>query len=227
MDSQAAVTLLIIAVLLFLLSRFVMACRNANLTDWGHPFLNFMDGLNRLFCYKYHRMNHVTLDLVEEGPGVVVSNHYSGLDPMLLIAVSRRPLRFLIAKEQYERFGLQWLFKAVGCIPVDRKGRPDIAMRAAINALLQGEVIALFPHGKIHLPHHPEIKLKSGAATLANKAGCSIYPVRLSGMKRQGHVLSPVLLRAKAKVDLCEKIDTNGFSIAQLNELIQLCIDVD
>ena len=223
MDSYIA--LLLFVILLFVMARFVIACRNANLTDWGHPFLNFMDGLNRLFCYKYHRMNHVALNLVEKGPAVVVSNHYSGLDPMLLIAASRRPLRFLIAKEQYERFGLQWLFKAVGCIPVDRKGRPDIAMRAAINALLQGEVIALFPHGKIHLPHHPETKLKSGASTLAIKAGCSIYPVRLSGMKRQGHVLSPVLFRAQARVELCDEISSDGCSVSDLNNRIIECID--
>ena len=225
MDMTATLLLLLIVVLLFLVARFNIACRNANLTDWGHPALNFLDGLNRLFCHHYHRLNRIEIGMVETGPAVVVSNHISGLDPMLLIAAARRPLRFLIAKEQYERFGLQWLFRAVGCIPVDRKGRPDIAMRAAINALSRGEVVAVFPHGKIHLPHHPETRLKSGAATLAVKAECPIYPVRLSGMKAQGHVLTSVILRGKTRLEICNEIQISGLEIADLNKKISDCID--
>ena len=225
MDFVTALTLLTVVVILFLFSRLVIACSKANLTDWGNPALNLLEGWNRIFCEKYHRLNRTVIDLPEEGPAVVVSNHYSGLDPMLLIASSRRPLRFLIAKEQYERFGLQWLFRAVGCIPVDRFGKPEKAMRAAIKTLSNGEVIVIFPHGKIHLPHHPETKLKAGAATLARKANCSIFPVRLSGMKRQGHVVSPVIMRGNACIHLCDAIQVDGVTVQELNHKISGCID--
>lgn len=225
MALETALILLAFVVILFWLSRFIIACNKANLTDWGSPGLNLLEGLNRIFCEKYHRLNRAVIDLPEEGPAVVVSNHYSGLDPMLLIASSRRPLRFLIAKEQYERFGMQWLFRAVGCIPVDRFGKPEKAMRAAIKTLSSGEVIVIFPHGKIHLPHHPETKLKSGAATLALKAACSIFPVRLSGMRRQGHVISPVIMRGNACIQLCGRIHSDGLTVQELNQEISGCID--
>jgi len=225
MSLVTALILLAAVVVLFLLSRLVISCNKANLTDWGHPALNFLEGFNRIFCEKYHRLNREVIDLPEQGPAVIVSNHYSGLDPMLLIASSRRPLRFMIAKEQYERFGLQWLFRAVGCIPVDRFGKPEKAMRAAINTLANGEVVVIFPHGKIHLPHHPETKLKSGAAMLAKKTQCSIFPVRLSGMLRQGHVISPVFIRGKALIELYPEIQVLDQSVDEINLAIKACID--
>jgi len=74
-----------------------------------------------------------------------VSNHVSGLDPLLLIAATRRPLRFVIAREEYERWGLRWLLHAVGCIPIARGRNPRSALSAARAALEAGEVVALFP----------------------------------------------------------------------------------
>ncbi|MGM0594009.1 MAG: lysophospholipid acyltransferase family protein [Pseudomonadota bacterium] len=166
--------------------------------EWGRGWMNRVDGLNRLFCRHYHRLHADHIELPEQGPAIVVANHISGLDPLLMFAASRRKLRFLIATEQYRRFGLQWLFRAVGCIPVDRSGRPERAFRDALRALRDGEVVALFPHGKIHLDSEPPRHLKGGAVRLAQLADCPIYPVRIEGAKAQGRIFLPVLLRAHA-----------------------------
>ena len=168
--------------------------------DWGHAWMQPLDGLNRLFCRHYHRLHGDHLALPAQGPAIVVANHLSGLDPMLLLAASPRPLRFIIASEQYHRFGLTWLFRAVGCIPVDRGGRPERAFREALKALQQGEVIAIFPHGTIHLDHEPRRRLKPGAVRLAEMAGCPIHPVRLDGMRAQGAIFKPVFLRGQARL---------------------------
>lgn len=166
--------------------------------EWGRGWMNRVDGLNRLFCRRYHRLRADHIELPEQGPAIVVANHISGLDPLLMFAASRRKLRFLIATEQYRRFGLQWLFRAVGCIPVDRSGRPERAFRDALRALRDGEVVALFPHGKIHLDSEPPRHLKGGAVRLAQLADCPIYPVRIEGVRAQGKIFRPVLLRAQA-----------------------------
>lgn len=172
-----------------------------NTTDWGNRSLNFLDGLNRLFCVSYHRLRYDTLPLPETGSAIVASNHVSGLDPLLLIAASPRPLRFLIAREQYERYGLQWLFRAVKCIPVDREQRPGRAMREALRALVNGDVIALFPHGGIHLDTDPARKLKAGVVRLALKSHSTIYPARLTGVAGQGHVIAALLQRGRARIE--------------------------
>lgn len=163
--------------------------------DWQLKGINWVDGLIRLLCKHVHGLNETQqVPLPANGPAIVVANHVSGLDPLLLISACRRPLRFLIAREEYERPGLNWLFKASGCIPVDRSGRPEKALRQALRALEQGEVVVLFPHGKIHLDSDPPLKIKGGVARLACWSRAPIYPVRIEGVKGQGKVaLAPLL----------------------------------
>lgn len=169
-------------------------------TDWGARGLNRIDGLFRLFCYRYHHLRADPVPLPEHGGAIVAANHVSGLDPLLLIAACRRPLRFVIAREQYERFGLQWLFRWGGCIPVDRAARPERALREALRALRAGEVVALFPHGAIHLAHEPRRKLKGGVAALARVTGCPVVPLHIEGVRGEGFVLAALWLRSRVRL---------------------------
>jgi 1-acyl-sn-glycerol-3-phosphate acyltransferase len=203
------------------LRRLVQACRRANRVDWGRGWMNLLDGLNRLFCYRYHRLNVVGLRLPSSGPAVVVANHISGLDPLLLVASARRPIRFLIAREQYERFGLTWLFDAVQCIPVDREKRPEQALRRALAALTEGEVVALFPHGRIHLDSEPPRRLKPGAVRLAQLAGAPILPMRLSGIRGEGHVIRSLLYRSRAQIETYPLLSADDRELDDLLEELQ------
>lgn len=196
-------------------------CFQANRIDWGGFWLNWLDGFNRLFCTRYHRLTLVELPLPEQGGAIVVANHISGLDPLLMIACSRRPLRFLIAREQYRRFGLQWLFRAVGCIPVDRERSPEKALRQAFKALREGEVVALFPHGKIHLDSDPPRHTKAGAARLAAISKVSVVPLRISGVARQGHVVSPVFFRAWPVLEVLPVIEAQASPSDDLYQAIE------
>lgn len=176
------------------------AARKHRRTDWGADWMNWLDGFNRWFCQSYHRLPTVRMELPPDGPAVVVANHISGLDPLLMIASASRPLRFLIAREQYYRFGFQWLFRAVGCIPVDRQGRPERALRKAYAALRDGEVLAIFPYGRIHLPDDPPRRPKGGAVRLALATGCPLVPVNISGVRGAGRIVRAVFLRSHALV---------------------------
>ncbi len=194
-------------VLLWLSWIFLRRCEAASPADWGGPWRNRLVGMTTLFCRRFHRLPPELLPLPAEGPVVVASNHVSGLDPLLLIAASPRPLRFLIAREEYERFGLTWLFRLAGCIPVDRTGRPERALREALRVLADGEVIAVFPHGKIHLDSDPPRKLKGGAVRLAQRVGCPILPLRVEGVRGEGHTLLAVLLRSQAWIRVFPPLD--------------------
>lgn len=173
---------------------------NLGSADWGHPWVNRLSGLIRLFCISYHRLQHEPISLPEKGGAILASNHISGLDPLLLVAASPRPLRFLMAREEYERFGLQWIFRAAGCIPIERGGRADKALRLALKALQNGEVIVLFPHGKIHSDAAPSKKLKAGAVMLARLSKCPIYPLRIEGIRGAGYTLLALPLRSRARI---------------------------
>lgn len=178
----------------------VKKCETANVADWGSRWVNRLDGLNRLFCRHFHRLRHDSLPLPARGAALLVSNHVSGLDPLVLIAASERPLRFLIAREQYDRWWLKWLFRAIGCIPVERSRNPTAAYAAARRALEAGEVVALFPHGRIHLDHYQPTPLKRGVALLARETGAPIVVVRLDGVRGVGRTVSAVFLRSRVRL---------------------------
>lgn len=180
---------------------FIFKCHQAHVANWGNRWLNSIDGLNRLFCKYIHGLQYNQLfDLPEQSGAVVMSNHSSGLDAMLLIATSPRPLRFLISHEQYERFGLQWFFRLIGCIPVNLRHKPERALKPALHALENGEVIALFPQGGFTLAHESK-KLKKGGFWLAKHANCPIYPAIVTGINGEGTVMTSIFLRrSQAKI---------------------------
>ena len=193
------ILLLVLLALATILFRIGRLGARASKADWGRPWLNRLDGINRLFCRRYHRMRHGQLRLPAQGPAIVASNHVSGLDPLLLLAASRRPLRFLIAREWYDLFFLHWLFRAAGCIPVERTRNPQAAYRAARAALARGEVVAIFPHGRIALDgEHPP--LKRGVLVLARLSGAPVVPVRVEGIRGYGRVLPAVWSRSRARL---------------------------
>ena len=209
MDTQFVTAMLLIftPLLLIFLWRTLRFLKSKANADWGSETLNIIAGLNRFMCYRYHRLSGDVISLPEQGGAIVVANHVSGLDALLLIAACNRPLRFIIAKEQYQRFGVHWLLSRIGCIPVERQARPERAFRAALRMLAQGEVVALFPHGTIHLDSDPPRRLKAGVVKLAKLSGCPIYPVRLDGIKAQGHTILSIPVRSNAVMKIGTPID--------------------
>lgn len=173
------VFLLLLVVFVFV---FIYAGFMAHVADWGNPLINVIDGWIRIYCRYYHGFIYQPIPVSDSAPVLLASNHLSVLDPVLLIAACRRPIRFMIAKEEYERTGLQWLFRAAGCIPVHRTGRVEVAFRATLNALNDNEVVGIFPEGGIHKKDKPPKKLKAGIVKLAKLAEVPIIPIQVDGM---------------------------------------------
>lgn len=156
-----------------------------------------VDGWIRLYCRYFHRFIYQAIPISDNSPTLLACNHLTGLDPFLVVAACRHPIRFMIAKEEYQRFGLQWLFRAAGCIPVERSGRVETAFNTSLKALHDGEVVLLFPEGGINHSKQPLQKLKAGIIKLAKLAELPIIPLRLEGMRGQGHTLPAFFCLAK------------------------------
>ncbi|MEX1200390.1 MAG: lysophospholipid acyltransferase family protein [Methylophaga sp.] len=193
--------------------------------DWGGAHVNWLDGWTRILCRSLHGLGKQRIDLPEQGPAIIVANHISGLDPLLLIAASKRPLRFLIAREEYQRFGMQWLFRAAGCIPVDRDGRPEKSLRQALKALQQGEVIAIFPHGRIHLDSDPPRQIKAGFARLAAWSGAPVYAVRIDGVTAKGKIISAPFIPGKVSLTIAKPIQANADAFDCMIDHVSDCIE--
>lgn len=197
---------------------FIIIGHKSHVADWGGFSVNVIDGWIRIYCRYYHGFIYQPIPVSNSGPTLLACNHLSGLDPFLIVAACRRPIRFMIAKEEYERFGLQWLFRAAGCIPVERSGRVETAFRSSLAALHNDEVVALFPEGGINRTGRPLRKLKAGIIKLAKMANVPITALRVEGMRGQGHTVTAVLLPGKSRLyvlpelDCVNKIDEDGLT---------------
>ncbi|MFV2060044.1 MAG: lysophospholipid acyltransferase family protein [Gammaproteobacteria bacterium] len=222
MNISLSLILFIVFVILFSLV-FYIGLKNS-IANWDIWWLNSFDGWVRLFCRYFHKLDYHPIPIPETGGAIIVSNHVSGLDPFLLVAATKRPIRFLIAREEYQRFGLTWLFKAGGCIPIERSGNVIRAMSEVITALKSGEVIAIFPEGAIHIANTDKKPLKRGVALVAEASHSPIYPVHIEGVKGHGHVFRGLIFPGDVNLTPGEKIicteDTHKECLAKITRVL-------
>ncbi len=205
--------------------------RRLNRTDWGVNWVSWFAGWNRFYCRWFHGFTGEKISL-PEGPLLLISNHISALDPLIMSAACEKPLRFLVAKEEFERRTFNWLLKDAGCIPVDRGGRVEKAFREAIRRLENGEVVALFPHGGMHLDSDPHKPLKRGVFKLAEMMNCPILPVRLTGIRFPGSTIRSLILPGRVKLKVLNIIPAGShLTQQQRNQLGEVLLgkaeDVD
>lgn len=114
------------------------------------------------------------------GPVIVVSNHLSDLDPLVVGAALRRRVTFMAKHELFKVPGVGWWVSACGAFPV-RRGAPDRqALRTALGILEKGGVLVMFPEGtrgRDRTLREPE----PGAALLARRTGATLLPVAVLG----------------------------------------------
>ena len=87
------------------------------------------------------------------GPAIIVCNHVSFVDPVLLMAASPRPIRFLMDARIFRTPGLGLFFRLAKAIPIARKDDDPAAYEAAFAAadqvLAEGDLLGIFPEGGI------------------------------------------------------------------------------
>ncbi|WP_444998290.1 lysophospholipid acyltransferase family protein [Aliikangiella sp. IMCC44359] len=196
-----------------------------NEADWGHWATNILDGLIRIYCRQFHRQKSQKI-IIPEAPQVILAcNHISGIDPFILITATNRPIRFMIAVEEYNKPLLKWMFRAAGCIPVDRSGRVEKAFRSALRAIQTGELVALFPQGGIHHSTTPREIIKPGIIKLSQLSLSYILPVRIHGVGAPGTVAGSVLTRSHISIEQHDLISpeqalASNFRLAMSNWLL-------
>lgn len=124
-------------------------------------------------------------NLPESGPALVVSNHLSNWDPLIIGVALPRQINF-VAKEVLFKIPLVGLLlRTWGAIPINR-GRGDReALAKSMELLKAGRVVGIFIEGKRNLVNPDQmLKPKPGAAMLALKSGAPVVPVALANTNR-------------------------------------------
>ncbi len=129
-----------------------------------------------LFDLKtYHREN-----VPKTGGVLLVANHQSYLDPVLVAVQLKRPVSYMARSELFEHPLLGAVIRKLHAFPV-RRGEGDIgAMKETLRRLEEGHLINIYPEGTRSM--NGEMKsLEKGVALLIRKAKATVVPVAIDG----------------------------------------------
>jgi len=118
-------------------------------------------------------------NIPQDGPFIIVANHSSLLDPVILGVSIKPKIIFVAAAYLFEIRWLGYLLRKANSIPVQREN--DIkAIKQSLKILQQGGVLGIFPEGGIDRQKN-NLPVRAGAAYLATKVGVPIVPIKIKG----------------------------------------------
>lgn len=170
---------------------------------WGHR-------LTTLFCKS---MGHLEARGVQyiprEGGVLLVSNHVSLLDPVIVGSAVNREVHYMARSNVFKVPGLGKLISAYNAYPVNR-GAPDLgALRRTISLLKAGNVVLIFPEGTRSVDGTLG-KAHDGVCFIVHRAGVPTLPIFHSGAERMLRRGSKSLRRTKLTVTVGEPIEFTG-----------------
>ncbi len=154
----AGFAILMLAVLELSIPEYFLILAVINLIVTGYVYQQVPEFAFRFLIWILtHTMYRVThsgfRNIPEEGPAVLVCNHVSYVDALLLGGAYRRPIRFVMDKAIYEIPGLNFIFRMARTIPIASEKRdPETYHRAfekISEELRAGNLVCIFPEGKL------------------------------------------------------------------------------
>lgn len=189
---------------------------------WRLWFLYF---LQRTYgAFFFHPRFNKRCPFPDEGPALIIANHRSPVDPLMvwmnhhLAQPSRRirNIRFMMAREYLDVKGVGWITRVAKVIPASRDGRDSGPAREALRALKQGDLIGLFPEGRINTGVDL-LEASPGIAWLALKSQVPVYPVFLQGTP-QGGMVDSFCRFSRVRVIYGDPIDLSQFEGRKANQ---------
>jgi acyl-[acyl-carrier-protein]-phospholipid O-acyltransferase/long-chain-fatty-acid--[acyl-carrier-protein] ligase len=121
-------------------------------------------------------------NIPEHGGALLVSNHVSYIDGVLLILFSYRPIRMVAFAEYIQRWWLRRLAKDMGTIPIEPGRRSVVkSIRTARQAVRDGDLVCIFPEG--HVTRTGEMgEFRPGFLSILKGTGAPVIPVYLGGL---------------------------------------------
>ncbi|KAA3650351.1 MAG: MFS transporter [Proteobacteria bacterium] len=121
----------------------------------------------------------------ETGPAVIVANHVSFVDALVIMAASRRPIRFVMDHQIFRWPLLSFLFRTSRAIPIASAKEDPAMMEQAFDtvaeALAAGELVGLFPEGRI--TDTGEMKpFRPGIKRIIERSPVPVVPMALRGL---------------------------------------------
>lgn len=139
-----------------------------------------------MLIHTFYRVRAVNNQVIpEEGGAVLVCNHVSYLDAIVIMAASPRPIRFVMDHRIFKIPFLSWVFRTAKAIPISpAKEDPWLLEKSYIDiaqALHEGELVCIFPEGKLTADGELNT-FKGGVMRILERSPVPVYPMALRGL---------------------------------------------
>ncbi|AYH41997.1 MFS transporter [Azoarcus sp. DN11] len=137
--------------------------------------------VHTVYRLRVKGIEHIPAD----GPALLVANHVSFVDALVIMAASRRPVRFVMDHRIFRWPVLSFVFRASRAIPIASAKEDAAMMKRAFDevagALAAGELVGIFPEGRI--TDDGELKpFRSGVTRILARTPVPVVPLALRGL---------------------------------------------
>ena len=169
-----------LVLLMAVLTSFVAAYIFATVPEFVMRFIVWLIG------HSMYRVKRTGLDRVpDKGAAVLVANHVSFVDFMLIGGAVHRPLRFVMHRYWYDMKLIGWVAKIAGAVPINSKDEdPELyeeAFKKIREGLSAGEIFCIFPEGRL-TPDGEMQEFKHGIDRILRETPVPVIPLGLGGM---------------------------------------------
>lgn len=153
-------------------------CRRPLWKRFWYVLLQFICRLTALIFFRIRCTGKENFP--KNGGALVLSNHQSYLDPLLIGVVCDRRLNFLARDDLFRAAPFRWLIQSLDAIPVARHGKGFGGLKATLQRLERGEMVLLFPEGT-RTRDGELAPLAPGFGLVARKSRVPLIPVAIHG----------------------------------------------
>lgn len=237
MVASAIISILLLSVLDVTLPQYFLILAVLNIFVATYVYKQVPEFALRFFIWMLthtmYRVSHKNLDKIpDDGPAVLVCNHVSYVDALILAGCHHRPIRFVMDKSIAEMKGLKSFFKIAKTIPICSP-KQDVetyenAFKRIKEELEAGELVCIFPEGKLTQSGEIE-EFKNGIERIIGETPVPVIPMALEGLwgsffsHKDGHALTTRPKRFWSKVNIMagDAVDPSEVSANMLQNKVE------
>jgi 1-acyl-sn-glycerol-3-phosphate acyltransferase len=139
-----------------------------------------------LLTHSMYRVDHRNLEAIpDEGPAVLVCNHVSFVDALLIAGSVRRPVRFVMYYKIFRIPVLNFIFRTAGAVPIAGRNEDaetyEKAFAKVAEYLREGELVCIFPEGMLTLDGEMN-EFRGGVERIIEETPVPVIPMALQGL---------------------------------------------
>lgn len=179
------------------------------------------------------RPHGIEANVPDEGAALLVCNHVSYMDALILSATIPRPVRFVMYYKIFNIPVMRWIFRTAKAIPIAGAREDPALMQRAFDevdaALAEGELVCIFPEGAL-TRDGTMAPFKSGVEKIIERRPVPVVPMALRGMwssmwsrrdTRLGRMRVPRRFRATVEVVAAPAVDGHSTDAAALEAQVR------